>query len=88
MRRHGSNGEWCRFLDARSTEEAVDELRRKRMRLDHIDQAITCELKLLGSSPSAEIDEVLRVARSAVNESIELLDSVVRQLRLHPDEVA
>lgn len=89
MRRLGSTSEWCRFLEARDGDEAASEVSRHLGRLEDVYEEIAMELRLLASAPGGEVDEVLRVARSAVNEAIELLSGVVRQLvYTPPDEAA
>lgn len=88
MRRLGSTQEWCRFLEAPNADEAEYDLRRHMTRLEEAYAEIAHELKFFSSSPGGEVDETLRVARSAISETLELLDGVRLQLRYSPPDEA
>ena len=76
MTRIGTLNEWFRFLDARSDDEAASVVRRHMARLDDVYGDLQWVLKSLAGSPSGEVDEALRVGRTALGEAIELLDAV------------
>ena len=80
--------EWCRFLDAHTDEEAVGAIRNQMARLNDVYADVAWVLKQLAGSPGGEVEEVLRVARSAVGEAIELLDDVATRLRAGEREVS
>jgi hypothetical protein len=81
MNRVGRLGEWYRFLDARSDEEAVSEIRRHMARLDDVYGNLHWETRLLAASPGGDVEEVLRVARTSVAEAIELLNDVAARFQ-------
>jgi hypothetical protein len=80
MSRAGKLGEWYRFLDARSDEEAVAEVRRHMARLEDVYGGLDWEARQLASCPG-EVDQILRVARASVGEAIELLDDLASRFR-------
>ena len=84
----GSAGEWVRFLDVRDSEDAVGELRRMIGRLDESSDDVTGVLNTLSGSPSGDVEEVLRVSRTATHEAIGLLSGVITRLRLGDPDAA
>lgn len=81
MSRGGRLSEWYRFLDAHSDDEAASVVRRHMARLDEVYGNLHWEVRELASAPGGEVEEVLRVARTAVAEAIELLDDLVGRFR-------
>jgi hypothetical protein len=80
--------EWIRFLDARGPEDAVSELRRAISRLDDSSDEVTGVLTHLSGSPSADVEEVLRVSRTATHEAIGLLNVAITRIRLGDPDAA
>lgn len=76
MTRIGSLKEWARFLDARNGQDAAAELNLHIRRLDGVYESLCAEGSLLSDSPTGEVLDVLRVARSTVWEAIGMLESV------------
>ena len=81
MTRPGKLSEWCRFLDARSDEEATAEIRHHMTRLDEVYGNLQWEARRLASSPGGEVEDTLRIACTAVAETIELLDDLASRFR-------
>lgn len=81
-------GEWMMFLDTADAEGAVGELRRLITRLDSSCDEITGVLRSLNGSPSAEVEEALRVSRTTAHEAAALLSSVITSLRLGDPDAA
>lgn len=73
--------EWYSFLDARSDDEAVCELRRLSGRLGAIYQQLEQCSRPLNYAPEAGVDEALRVARSSLSEAIDMLERVATRFR-------
>ena len=88
MTRVGSAHEWIRFLDAESDEEAVGKLRRMISCLEVASDELGDVLKFLTGSPSADLEEVLRVTRYTSEEAIGLLSGVIVRIRLGDPEAA
>lgn len=72
----GSPREWLMFLGTRNQDEAVTEVRRFIKRLDDAYDATSYVLKLIAGCPGGEAEDVLRIARKSLDETIELLDHV------------
>jgi hypothetical protein len=81
MTRSGRLSEWYRFLDAHSDEEAAAEVRRHVARLDEVYANLHWEARQLASSPGGEVEETLRIARTAVAEAAELLEELASRFR-------
>ena len=84
----GSAGEWVKFLDVRDSEDAAGEIRRMIGRLDESSDELTGVLNVLSGSPSGDVEEVLRVSRTAAHEAIGLLSGVITRLRLGDPDAA
>ena len=72
----GSTREWLMFLGTRSQDEAVTEIRRLIKRLDDAYDATSYVVKLISGCPGSDAEDVLRIARKSLDETIELLDHV------------
>jgi len=72
----GTLTEWSRFLDARTSEDACAELTRYADRLDAIYADIGALIIPMWQSPTGEVAEVLMVARTAMTDAIQMLESV------------
>jgi hypothetical protein len=81
MNRSGRLYEWFRFLDAHTGDEAVNALCNQMARLQDVYAEVAWVLRQLAGSPGGEVEEALRVARSALGEALELLDDVAMRLR-------
>jgi hypothetical protein len=88
MRGAGTTNEWLRFLDAGSDEEAVGKLRRMISGLEVASDELGDVLKFLSGSPSADLEEVLRVTRYTSDEAIDLLTAVIVRIRRGDPEAA
>jgi hypothetical protein len=88
MRGAGTITEWLRFLDAGSDEEAVGQLRRMIAGLEAASDEFGDVLKFLSGSPSADLEEVLRVTRYTSDEAIDLLTAVMVRIRRGDPEAA
>ncbi|MFC5175597.1 hypothetical protein [Nocardioides taihuensis] len=84
----GSVAEWLRFLEARSPEDSVSELRRLVSRLDTACDETTAVLAALSGGPSGDVEDDLRVARSAMHDSIGVLNRVIMRIRLDDPDAA
>ena len=84
----GTNIEWLRYLDAESGEDAVGDLRRMISRLEGISDEIGDVLRFLSGSPSVDLEEILRVSRSANEEAIGLLAAIILRIRQGDPEAA
>ena len=84
----GTMHEWYRFLDARSDDEAVCELRRHQGRLDAVYDDLEKASRGLTYAPGGDVDEVLRVARLSLSEAVELLGGVVGRFHAGEHEMA
>ena len=72
----GSSREWHMFLGTRTQNEAVTEIQRLIRRLDDAYDASSYVLKLISGCPGTEAEDVLRIGRKALDETIALLDHV------------
>ena len=84
----GTADEWIHFLDTRAPEDAVSELRRMIGRLDDSSDELTGVLNYLSGSPAGDVEEVLRVSRTATHEAIGLLNRVITRIRLDDPDAA
>lgn len=84
----GTAAEWMRFLATPDTEDAVSEIRRMVSRLDDVGDELNGLLRSLSGSPSGDVEEVLRVSRTATDEAIGLLDGVIVRIRLGDPDAA
>lgn len=76
----GSAREWHMFLGTRNHDEVVTEIRQLIKRLDDAYDAASYVLKLLAGSPGGDAEDVLRIGRKSLDETIELLDHVLVEL--------
>lgn len=74
----GSAREWHMFLGTRAQSEAITEIQRLIQRLDDAYDATSYVLKLISGCPGTEAEDILRIGRKAIDETIALLD-LVRQ---------
>jgi len=84
----GSVTEWMRFLATPDREDAVSEIRRMVHRLDSVSDELTGVLRCLSGSPSCDVEEILRVSRTAAEEAMGLLSGVIMRLRLDGPDAA
>jgi hypothetical protein len=80
--------EWHFFLGTRDADSALTELTRMVHLLDEAQNNVGYILRLVSGSPSADAEEMLRVARTAVHEAIESLEEVVHVMRHDDHSVA
>jgi hypothetical protein len=73
--------EWYRFLDAKSDDEAVYQLRRRAAKLFDAHTAADEAFRLVAYAPGGEVDDAVQVARSSLSEALDLLNDVVRRFR-------
>ncbi|MBA8805488.1 hypothetical protein FB382_003779 [Nocardioides ginsengisegetis] len=57
-------------------------------RLDESSDELGHVLKILSGSPSGDVEDVLRVSRTCVNEAIGLLSGVITRIRLGDPDAA
>ena len=88
MERVGGLHEWYRFLDARSDDEAVCELRRHIGRLDVAYEDLEKAMRGLAYAPGGDVDEVLRITLMSLSEAIGLLSEVVSRFRAGEHQIA
>lgn len=88
MRASGTMHEWYRFLDARSDDEAVCELRRHIGRLEMVYGELEKAVRGLAYAPGGEVDDTLMMAKTALSETIELLTGVVTRFRAGEHQMA
>lgn len=81
MRRVGSISEWYRFLDARSDDEAVYQLRRRAAKLTAAHDAVDEAFRSLAYAPGGEVDDAVQVARSALSEALDMVNDVICRFR-------
>jgi hypothetical protein len=81
MRRVGTMSEWYQFLDARSDDEAVYQLRRRAAKLVDAHALVDEAFRLVAYAPGGEVDDAVQVARSALAEALDLVNDVVRRFR-------
>jgi hypothetical protein len=84
----GSIQEWYRFLDARSTDEAVAELRRHVARIDTAYAEVENAFRRLAYCPGGEVDELLMIARTSLSEAVEMLQQVTGRFRAGEHQIA
>lgn len=84
----GTMHEWFRFLDARSDDQAIGELRRYVARLDVAYDELEKAGRGLTHAPGGEIDEALRWSRTSLSEAIEMLAEVVSEIRFREQQSA
>ena len=84
----GTTHEWVRFLEVRSAEDAVSELRRMVAHLDAASDEAGSVLTQLSGSPDEDVEEALRVGRASVNEAIGLINGAVMRIRLGDPDAA
>jgi hypothetical protein len=84
----GTANEWLRFLDAGSDDEAVAKIRRMISCLEVAADECGDVLKFMSGSPSADLEEVLRVTRYTSEEAIGLLSGVIARIALGDPEAA
>jgi hypothetical protein len=82
MARPGSAAAWYRFLDATTLQDATGEVRRHRLALADVYQTVNTAWRAFDRCPDGELESSLSVARAALDESLELLDSVWQRLDL------
>jgi hypothetical protein len=80
--------EWIRFLEAAGSEEACEVLRRRIGQLESTADDISEVIREFPGSPSDELEECLRIARSAAHEAIEFLRVVISVIRKSEPDVA
>ena len=80
--------QWARFLGAVNHDDAVDELRRLMRHLDHGCDSVNYVLQVMAGSPNGDAEETLRVARTAIHEAMDELESTIRRLRFLPPDAA
>ncbi|TIC86368.1 hypothetical protein [Nocardioides sp. GY 10127] len=85
MSRAGAPREWLMFTGIRNSEDAAAELIRLVKRIDEAGDLVQYVLRNLAGCPSDDTEEMLRVARSAINEAIENLQGAAGELRRCPD---
>lgn len=88
MERSGRLHEWYRFLDARSADEAVCELRRHIGRLDVVYEDLEKAMRGLAYAPGGEVDEVLRITLMSLSEAVGMLSTVVSRFRAGEHQIA
>jgi hypothetical protein len=81
MRRVGSINEWYRFLDAKSDDEAVYQLRRWAAKLGDAHDAVDEAFRLVAYAPGGEVDDAVQVARSALSEALDMVNDVIGRFR-------
>jgi hypothetical protein len=74
-------GEWVRFLESRDSDEAAHRLGRLTLQLDQALDEIITVLRSLAGSPAHDLEELLRVSRTAINEAVETMRFIVAGLR-------
>ena len=84
----GAIHDWYRFLDARSDDEAVSELRRHIARLDHARDFVDEVYRRLAFSPGGEIDELVSISRLSLSEAAEMLQQVAARFRAGEHHIA
>ena len=84
----GAIHEWYRFLDARSDDEAVSELRRHIGRLEEAHGVVDQAFRRLAFSPGGEVDELLSIARLSLSEAVEMLQQVISRFRAGEHHIA
>ena len=80
--------DWYRYLEANSDEEAAGVLKGHTFRLSEVYNDLCWELTQLAGTPSADLEEVLRVARCAVGEALDVLDEVAARFRAGEREIS
>jgi hypothetical protein len=73
--------EWYRFLDARSDDEAVYQLRRRAAKLTAAHDAVDEAFRSVAYAPGGEVDDAVQVARSALSEALDMVNDVIRRFR-------
>ena len=81
----GTLTEWSRFLDTRTPEDAQAQLARYTNELDDIFAQINRLVLPMWQSPTAEVAEVLMIARTAVCDAIQMLEAVRRRFGDGPE---
>ena len=84
----GTAREWHMFLGTRSREDASSEVRRMIHKLDDASDAVNYVVRLTAGSPSVDVEEVLRVARTSIDEAISQLNQAVYEIRLGDPDAA
>jgi len=79
---------WFHFLGVHTANDAAAELRRMAMRLDDAHDAVGYVLKLLAGSPGGEVEDVLRITRTTLDEAMGLLDETVSRVRAGDPDAA
>jgi len=82
MSRYGTARQWYLFLGTRSGEDASSELRRMIHRLDDASDAVNYIVRLVAGCPAQDLEEILRVARTSIDEAISHLNQAVFEIRL------
>jgi hypothetical protein len=80
MRCTGQPREWARFLHARTTSEASDALAGQVRHLDHVYDDLSSCVVGLWECPMPDIPDALLIARSALAETMALLEHVRTRL--------
>ena len=88
MSAFGSTREWYLFLGTRSREDASSEVRRMIHRLDDASDAVNFTLRVLAGCPAEDVEEILRIARTSLDEAISQLNQAVYEIRLGDPDVA
>lgn len=84
----GAIHEWYRFLDARSDDEAVAELRRHINRIDVAYGGVDAAFRRLAYCPGGEVDELLGIARTSLAEAVEVLQQITARFRSGEHKIA
>ena len=84
----GAIHEWYRFLDARSDDEAVAELRRHIARLEDAHDVVDQAFRRLAYSPGGEVDELVGLARTSLSEASQTLEHVAARFRAGEHRIA
>jgi len=79
---------WFHFLGVHTANDAAAELRRMVMRLNDAYYGVGCVLKLLAGCPGGEVEDVLRVTRTTLDEATGLLDETVSRVRAGDPDAA
>jgi hypothetical protein len=73
---------WCRFLGNYNRHGAEQELKRLERQLSHGFDLVSFVLRSLAGSPSADVEEILRVAQTSIDEAMRQIASVRYALAL------
>lgn len=88
MSRQGRISEWCRFFGVRTPDEAAAELQKLVARLDDAYDQLNYLARLFAGCPSDDAEEGVRIARTSIDESTDLVGDALRQMRAHDPDAA